>query len=60
MFAETGKKFIESFSEIKNQNSVAFVIQKCSRCFVSEAFELSLQTSSLMYSPAHFTLHLTL
>ena len=27
---ETNKKFIESISEIKNQNSVLFVIQKCS------------------------------
>ena len=30
MFVETGKKFIESFSETKNQNSVVFVIQDCS------------------------------
>ena len=30
MFVETGKKFIESFSETKNQKSVVFVIQKCS------------------------------
>ena len=30
MFVETGKKFIESFSETKNQNSVVFFIQKCS------------------------------
>ena len=30
MFVETGKKFIESFSEIKNQTSVVFVIQDCS------------------------------
>ena len=28
MFVETGKKFIESFSETKNQKSVVFVIQK--------------------------------
>ena len=27
MFVETGKKFIESFSETKNQNSVVFVTQ---------------------------------
>ena len=27
MFVETGKKFIESFSETKNQNSVVFVVQ---------------------------------
>ena len=30
MFVEAGKKFIESFSETKNQNSVVFVIQNCS------------------------------
>ena len=30
MFVETDKKFIESFSETKNQTSVVFVIQKCS------------------------------
>ena len=30
MFVETGKKFIESFSETKNQDSVVFVIQNCS------------------------------
>ena len=30
MFVETGKKFVESFSETKNQNSVVFVIQNCS------------------------------
>ena len=30
MFVETGKKFIKSFSETKNQKSVVFVIQKCS------------------------------
>ena len=30
MFVETGKKFIESFSELKNQESVVFVTQKCS------------------------------
>ena len=29
MFVETGKKFIESFSEIKNKKSAVFVIQKC-------------------------------
>ena len=28
MFVETGKKFIESFSETKNQKSLVFVIQK--------------------------------
>ena len=39
MFVQTGKKFIESFSETKNQNSVVFVIQNCSLwCFVSKAF----------------------
>ena len=39
MFSSTGKKYIKSFYEIKNQKSVAFVIQKCSWwCFVSEAF----------------------
>ena len=30
MFVETGKEFIESFSETKNENSVVFVIQNCS------------------------------
>ena len=30
MFVETGKKVIESFSELKNQKSVVFAIQKCS------------------------------
>ena len=30
MFVETGKKFMESFSETKNQNSVVFVIQNYS------------------------------
>ena len=30
MFVEPGKKFTESFAEIKNQNSVIFVIYKCS------------------------------
>ena len=30
MFVETGKKFIESFPETKNQNSVVFFIQNCS------------------------------
>ena len=30
MFVETGKKFIELFSEINNQKSVVFVMQKCS------------------------------
>ena len=29
MFVETGKKFIESFSETKNQNFVVFVVQNC-------------------------------
>ena len=29
MFVETGKKFTESFSETKNQNSVVFAIQNC-------------------------------
>ena len=27
MFFETGKKFIKSFSEIKNQKSLVFVVQ---------------------------------
>ena len=30
MFVETGKKFVESFSETKTQKSVVFAIQKCS------------------------------
>ena len=30
MFVEIGKKFIELFSETKNQNSVVFVTQNCS------------------------------
>ena len=30
MFVEPGKKFIELFAEIKSQNSVVFVIYKCS------------------------------
>ena len=30
MFVETGKKFIESLSETKNQKSVVFVMQNCS------------------------------
>ena len=30
MFVETGKKFIESFSETRTQKSVVFVTQKCS------------------------------